>query len=106
MSQDKKKYSPKIQYIKYNPNVENYETIFDKKTKKESKKEDFKIRLNEFKNVLTLKDAKDLLSKTIPVVLDRTTFFIDDAKCIIINTEKQLRICFDSPEEFISYDFV
>ena len=51
-------------------------------------------------------EAKKLLQKNMPVVLERTTFYIGKSKCVIINTDKQLRIMYDSPEEFISYDFV
>ena len=69
------------------------------------KVENFKKRLEPFKSISTLKEAKELLQKTMPIALDRTTLYIGDAKCIITNYEHQLRICLDSPREFISYDF-
>ena len=72
----------------------------------DEKIEQFKQRLDAFRKVSTLKDAKELLAKTMPIKLDRTTFYVGKAKCIIINNENQLRICFDSPDEFISFDFV
>ena len=72
----------------------------------DDKEKQFKQRLEAFKNVSTLKEAQELLAKTMPIKLDRTTFYIGKAKCVIINTNNQLRICFDSPDEFISYDFV
>ena len=108
MEQDKK-YSPKIQYLKYNmPSNYDFENIKKESIKeaKDEKTENFKIRLSEFQNVYTLEEAKKLLQKNMPVVLERTTFYVGKSKCTIINTEKQLRIMYDSPEEFISYDFV
>ena len=112
----KNKYIPSnIQYIKYDAqtlNNRDYMPVTSDSYKVNNSVNDedriarFKERLDKFKNVHTLKDAKELLNKTMPIKLDRTTFFIGDAKCIIINTDKRLRICFDSPNEFISFDFV
>ena len=102
-------YTPKIQYIKYNPQVESYNSILQKEASQETKNEkleSFKNRLLEFKKVSSLEDAKELLQKTMPTVLERTTFYIGDAKCSIINSSKRIKICFDSKEELISYDFV
>ena len=103
-----KKYSPNIQYLKYSvPASYAYEGLKEQvQEAKDEKAEKFKIRLNEFQNVYTLTEAKKLLQKNMPVVLERTTFYIGKSKCVIINTDKQLRIMYDSPEEFISYDFV
>ena len=72
---------------------------------KEDRYKNFKQRLEEFKKVTTIEDARALLQKTMPVKLERTVFFIGDAKCTIINKEKRIRISLDSPVEFISYDF-
>lgn len=69
------------------------------------KLEAFKRRLDGFKKVYTLEDAKELLNKTMPVQLVRTTFIIGDAKCTIINRHDQLRICLKTPTEIICYDF-
>jgi hypothetical protein len=73
---------------------------------KDEKLENFKKRIDLFKTVSTLEEAKELLKRTMPIALDRATFFIGDAKCVIVNYEKNLRICFKSPKEFIAYDFV
>lgn len=108
MEQDKK-YSPNMQYIKYNVPINyDYGSIKQEQEKeaKDERAEKFKTRLNEFQNVFTLEEAKNLLQKNMPVVLEKTTFYIGKSKCVIINTDKQLRILYDSPEEFISYDFV
>lgn len=105
-------YVPPIQYKKFNaeqikgeynilyPAHKNEQEIKDDKLKS------FKKRLEQFKNVFTLEEAKELLNKTMPIALDRSTFFIGDAKVVIVNYEKRLRICLDSPKEFICYDFV
>ena len=72
---------------------------------KDDKVKNFKKRLEPFKDIETLEEAKALLMKTIPVKLERTVFFIGDAKCVIINKENRLRISLDSEKEFICYEF-
>ena len=112
----KNKYTPNnIQYIKYDAqklnNREYMPVTSDSYTvrgvaNEEDRIEKFKERLEAFKHVHTLKEARELLNKTMPIKLDRTTFYIGEAKCVIVNTDKRLRICFDTPKEFISFDFV
>lgn len=105
-------YVPKIQYKKFNPSMigDDYNLLFpakkDEKEVKDQKLESFKQRLSKFKSVSTLEEAKVLLDKTMPISLDRTTFYIGEAKVVIINYDKRLRICLNSPKEFICYDFV
>lgn len=82
-----------------------YPEYFDQNNDKE-KLDLFKKRLEAFDNVRSLSDAKALLNKTMPVTLDRTVFYIGDAKCIIINLPKQLRICLKTPTEFLIYHFM
>ena len=98
-------------YTKYNLQAaQDWNLMFAKKTEaensKDTKYENFRKRLSEFKGITTLEDAKVLLQKTMPVRLERTVFYIGDAKSTIINKENRLRISLDSPKEFISYDFV
>lgn len=101
---------PSFQYIKFNPQMINtMDMPFVKVTAQDqasSKVESFRKRVEAFKNISTYEEAQELLQKTIPVKLDRTTLYVGNAKCIIINTHNQVRICFDSPQEMISYDFV
>lgn len=106
-------YVPPIQYKKFNADqISNEDSILfaaknkSLQEKKDEKLENFKLRLEQFKNIQTLQEAKELLQKTMPIALDRATFFIGDAKVVIINYEKKLRICLDSPKEMICYDFV
>ena len=97
------KINTQFQNPNYNMAIEG---VAAKKENQKEKEEKFKQRLEAFKKISTLKEAKELLDKTIPISLDRTTLYIGNAKCVIINSPKQLRICYDSPDEFISFDFV
>ena len=111
MGKDTKKPIPNyMKNIKSNSGYANYSMFFNEtkseKDRAKEKEEKFKQRLEAFKKISTLKEAKELLDKTMPISLDRTTLYIGDAKCVIINNPKQLRICYDSPDEFISFDFV
>ena len=105
-------YVPPIQYKKYNPEqvIGEYNMLYpaqqSKREVKDDRLESFKARLEQFKNVFTLQDAKELLNKTMPIALDKSTFFIGDAKVVIVNYDDRLRICLDSPKECICYDFV
>ena len=104
-------YVPPIKYKKFNTDQIGsdynilYSTSKDEQERKDERLETFKKRLEQFKRIQTLQEAKELLQKTMPIALDRATFFIGDAKVIIVNYEKRLRICLDSPKEFICYDF-
>lgn len=89
--------------------VKNYDMLkFQQSITKqnEEKLENFKQRLNEFKNAQTLYEAKELAKKIMPVKDGKTVFRIGEAKCIVINTDNLFRICLDTPQEFLSYDFV
>ena len=105
-------YVPQIQYKKFNADSisDGYNILYSAKKSEQEQKDErlegFKKRLEQFKNVYTLEDAKELLNRTMPIALDRTTFFIGNAKVVIVNYEKRLRICLDSQKEFICYDFV
>ena len=72
----------------------------------QSKTEKFKERLEKFKDITTLSEAKELLNKIMPVTKERTKFNVGDAKCIIINKENLLKISYISPNEFINYSFI
>ena len=86
-----------------------WNNMFAEKPEKETKDEkvaNFKKRLEGFKEIKTLEEARALLMKTIPVKLERTVFYVGDAKCVIINRGNRVRITLDSDKELISYDFV
>ena len=69
------------------------------------KEQKFKERIAAFKDITTLEEARALAKKILPVAQEVNKFRIGNAKCIVLNKEEQLRICFDSGEEFIAYDF-
>ena len=65
----------------------------------------FKERISAFKDITTLKDARKLAERILPVAQELNKFRVGNAKCVIVNKPEQLRICFDTGEEFIAYDF-
>ena len=64
------------------------------------------VRLKEFENIETIEEAKELAKKILPVANEINRFSVGDAKCTVINRDDLFRISFDTPDEFISYDFV
>ena len=66
----------------------------------------FKERIKSFELVITLKEAKELAKRILPVAKEINRFSIGNAKCTIISKDDNFRICLDTPNEFISYDFV
>lgn len=76
-------------------------------TENENKKKSdaMKVRIEEFAKINTIEEAKNLAKQILPVANDINRFSVGNAKVIIINTSDIFRISFDSPDEFISYDF-
>ena len=74
-------------------------------SRKKKKVSDFLLRLERFGDITTLEDAKVLAQKILPVPNDINTFKVGNAKCTVINREDMFRVCVDTPEKFISYDF-
>ena len=98
-NENRQKYSPQ--------NVNFYNCMYQMSAEqyKEEKLQKFKMRLDAFKHVKNLKDAQELLKKTMPVQLERTVFYIGDARCMIINKDNFLKICFKSKSEIIILNF-
>ena len=71
-----------------------------------NKVDKFKERLEEFKNIKTLAEAKEITQRIIPVKDGITVFRVGNAKCIIVNKEKILKITLRSKEEYINYSFI
>ena len=65
----------------------------------------FMERVDEFKNVTTLEEAHELAKKILPTSQEVSSFYVGNAKCVVVNTKDKLRISIDSDKEFISYDF-
>ena len=74
-------------------------------TVKKQKTEEFIERIKAFGDVHSIQEAKDLASKILPVANETNKFSVGNAKCTIINRKNSFRICLDTPDEFISYDF-
>ena len=72
----------------------------------EQKLKEFKERLSQFYNIETLEEAKELSKKILPVNSEFTRFNIGRATCFIVKRDDLFRICLDSKDEFISFDFV
>ena len=82
-----------------------YDAMLEIEKQNLEKYEKFKTRLKEFDEISTLQEAKELSEKILPVVGTKCSFRVGNAKCTIINNEEMFRICVDTAEELISYDF-
>lgn len=94
---------------KYSGQVVGYSELqFQMSVKEQNrKKEDkFRQRLDDFKNISTLEEAKELARRVMPIKDGRTIFRVGEAKCIVINKKDLLKITFDSKNEFINFCFV
>jgi hypothetical protein len=98
-NEDRQKHSPQ--------NLNYYNVLYQQSPEqiKNEKLNKFKTRLEAFKRIKSLKEAKNLLDKTMPVQLERTVFYIGDAKCTIINKQDLLKISFKSKTEIIILNF-
>ena len=96
----------KQEKIEITPYQMSYFSSMESNSDKQKKMEDFKHRLNEFNNITTLEEAKNLLNTIMPVSMERTVFFIDDAKCTIINKEHLLKIIYKSKTDYILFNFI
>lgn len=88
-----------------NPLLMQYQAVSGFESKKSNKVSEFIERISNFRNVQTLSEAKELAAKIMPTANEVNRFYIENAKCVIINKDDMLRISLDTAEEFISYDF-
>ena len=71
----------------------------------EKEYENFKTKITKFKEAKSFDEAKEI-AKTVFNVKDEVTFFkAGNAKCVIVNRGKALRIILDSEKEQICYNF-
>ena len=73
---------------------------------KKDKLNQFKNRINSFREVETIEQARDLAKKILPTAQEVNKFNVGDAKCTVLNSDKNFRVTLDSEKEFICYDFV
>ena len=78
----------------------------DTEKQNRDKYEQFKDRISQFAGVKTLKDAKILSEKILPVSQELNQFKVGLGTCTIINRNDLLRISLNSEKEFICYNFV
>ena len=90
-----------MNYLEYNQYIAFQKMGIENKEKYEN----LLARLDVFKDVKTLSEAQELASKHFPTNQEITRFYIGNAKCVVVNKPELLRICVDSSEEFICYDF-
>ena len=84
---------------------EQYSIRSNNEHESDAKEKEFLSRIEPFKTVNTLEDARKLAEKVIPTKAEVTSFYIGQLKCTVCNTEKLFRLSIDSPEEFVSYNF-
>ena len=88
-----------------NPALLQYNAVIKQEAENSDKIAEFKERIAQFDKIETLDEAKDLAKKILPTASEINRFYIGDARCTIVNRTDMLRICIDSAEEFICYDF-
>ena len=88
-----------------NPALMQYNAVVNTESVNSDKLSEFKARIAPFEKVETLAEAKDLAARILPTANELNNFYIGDAKCTIVNKADMLRICIDSAEEFLCYDF-
>ena len=88
-----------------NPSIMQYEAVLKQEQDNNSKYTEFMQRIEPFKMVSTLAEAKELAAKILPTANELNTFFIGNSKCTVVNNDEMLRICVDSANEFICYSF-
>ena len=64
-----------------------------------------KERLRPFASVQTLKEAHELAEKIIPTKWPFMSFYVGNAKCSVLNKPDAFRVCVETSDEFICYDF-
>ena len=88
-----------------NPLLMQYQAISGFEAEKSNKINEFMHRIAKFKDVTSLEDAKELATKILPTANEVNRFYIENAKCVVINKDDMFRISLDTAEEFIAYDF-
>ena len=88
-----------------NPSLMQQDILLQIELENNEKIRAFKERIIPFENISSLKEAKALATKLIPTANETNTFYIGNAKCVVINRTNLLRISLDTTKEFICYDF-
>lgn len=97
MNEDKKSFNPAMYAGYYMINQLNSD---------QEKKEEFIEKVKQFKNIHSLEEAKKALLENFPESKDNTHFTVFGVDCYVVNNDDLVRICINTPKEFISYEFV
>lgn len=104
--------SYEMKQVKLGDDLKNFDNYYQFEIKnqlensQQQKLKEFKERLNQFYKIETLEEAIELSKKILPVSNEFTRFNIGGATCFIVKREDLFRICLDSKDEFICFDFV
>ena len=85
----------------YNRYSSEQQTVLDNN----DKASDLTNRVEQFKEVSSLKDAFLLADKIMPTTNELTKFNSGDAECTVVRKSNQLRITLETKSDFICYDF-
>lgn len=72
----------------------------------EERIKDFLHRIEPFKNAHSISEAKELAEKILPSKDESTSFYIGNLKCTVYNRKNHFKLSIDTPEQFVSYNFV
>ena len=71
----------------------------------QEKAANLKDRIDKFADFTTLKEAKEHAKVAFRAEKEYQEFSIAGVRCVIINKEDSFRISYDSPTDYICYDF-
>ena len=71
----------------------------------EQKAENLKNRINKFSELSTLDEAKELAKTAFRAEKEYQEFAIAGVRCVIVNKKDSFRISYDSPTDYVCYDF-
>ena len=86
-------------------NYTQYEAIQQIEKQNIEKYQKFKARIQQFENITTIAEAKELAKEVLRISDKDCSFKVGNARCVVISNENMFRISIDTPDEFISYDF-
>lgn len=83
-----------------------YEAIQNEEESNKKRYQELMERIAPFKNAQNFYEAKEILKKTFPVSNEINFMRIGNARCVIYNGQRCLKISVDTANEFICYHFV
>ena len=71
----------------------------------QEKAENLKGRIDKFADLTTLDEAKELAKTAFRAEKEYQEFAIAGVRCVIVNKDDSFRISYDSPTDYVCYDF-